>query len=115
MLQSIHPAGVLAALGIGGGLADALAASWRYVFYLNVPIGLALLGIGWAATAGWETPRREHRLDLGGATAVSVGLAALLLGITVAGGEPVPGCRSTRPSSRGSSWPLPPARSSVPW
>ena len=34
-----------------GGLADALAASWRYVFYLNVPIGLALLGIGWAATA----------------------------------------------------------------
>ena len=91
VLQSIHPAGVLAALGIGGGLADALAASWRYVFYLNVPIGLALLGIGWAATAGWETPRREHRLDLGGATAVSVGLAALLLGITVAGGEPVPG------------------------
>ncbi len=90
VLQSIHPMGVLDSLGIGGGLADALAASWRYVFYLNVPIGLALLAIGWAATAGWETPRREHRLDLGGATAVSVGLGALLLGITLAGGEPIP-------------------------
>jgi MFS family permease len=90
VLQSIHPAGALDSFGISGDLADALAASWRYVFYLNVPIGLGLLGIGWAATAGWETPRREHRLDLGGATAVSVGLGALLLGITLAGGEPIP-------------------------
>jgi hypothetical protein len=90
VLQSIHPAGALDALGISGGLAEALAASWRYVFYLNVPLGLGLLGIGWAATHGWETPRREHRLDLGGAAAVSVGLGALLLGITLAGGEPIP-------------------------
>ena len=55
-----------------------------------MPIGLALLGIGWAATAGWETPRREHRLDLAGAALVSIGLGALLLGITLAGGEPIP-------------------------
>jgi MFS family permease len=90
VLQSIHPAGALESLGVRGGLAEALAASWRYVFYLNVPIGLWLLAIGWAATAGWETPRREHRLDLAGAAAVSVGLGALLLGITLAGGEPIP-------------------------
>lgn len=90
VLQSIHPAAALDSLGISGGLADALAASWRYVFYLNVPIGLALLGIGWAATAGWETPRRAHRLDLAGATFVSLGLGALLLGVTLAGGEPIP-------------------------
>ncbi len=90
VLQAIHPAGLLDSLGIGGGLADALAASWRYVFYLNVPVGLAILGIGWAATAGWETPRREHRLDLGGAAAVSIGLGALLLGVTLLGGEAIP-------------------------
>ena len=90
VLQSIHPTGLLDSLGITGGLADALGSSWRYVFYLNVPIGLGLLAIGWAATAGWETQRREHRLDVWGAIAISVGLGALLLGITLAGGEPIP-------------------------
>jgi MFS family permease len=91
VLQSIHPAALLDAIGVSGGLADALSASWRYVFYLNVPIGLVLLGIGWAATAGWATPRRENRLDLAGAAALSIGLLALLLGITLAGGDPIPG------------------------
>ena len=61
-------------------LRDALAAPWRYVFYLNVPIGIATLALGWAAMAGWATPRRESRLDLPGAVAASIGLAALLLG-----------------------------------
>ena len=90
VLQAVHPGALLDSLGIGGGLAAALAAPWRYVFYLNVPIGLALLAVGWAAMAGWETPRREHRLDAGGAAAISLGLGALLLGITLAGGEPIP-------------------------
>jgi MFS family permease len=90
VLQSIHPAGLLDSLGLSNELAEPFAASWRYVFYLNVPIGLVLLAVGWAATAGWETPRREHRLDLTGAIAVSLGLGALLLGITLAGGEPIP-------------------------
>jgi MFS family permease len=90
VLQSIHPAGALESLGLSGDLARSLAAPWRYVFYLNVPVGIALLGVGWAATAGWATPRREHRVDLIGATAISVGLGALLLGITLAGGEPIP-------------------------
>jgi MFS family permease len=90
VLQSIHPAGALESLGVAPDVARAFAAPWRYVFYLNVPIGLALLGVGWAATAGWQTPRREHRLDVVGAAAVSVGLGALLLGITLAGAEPIP-------------------------
>jgi hypothetical protein len=36
-------------------------------------------------------PRREGRLDLSGAIAASIGLAALLLGITLAGSEPITG------------------------
>lgn len=90
VLQSIHPGALLDSVGLSGGIAASLAASWRYVFYLNVPIGIALLVVGWAATAGWETPRREHRVDLAGAAALSIGLLALLLGITLAGGEPIP-------------------------
>ena len=33
--------------------------AWRYVFYVNVPIGIAALVVGWAATAGWDTPRSD--------------------------------------------------------
>jgi len=91
IMQSIHPAAALTAAGIQGPLFDALAAPWRYVFYLNVPIGIALLAVGWAATAGWSLPRQQGRLDLPGALAASIGLAALLLGITLAGSEPIAG------------------------
>ena len=90
VMQAIHPDRALDALAISGGLRDALAAPWRYVFYLNVPIGLATLAVGWAATSGWAAPRREHRLDLAGAAAASIGLATLLLGITLAGSERIP-------------------------
>jgi MFS family permease len=90
IMQAIQPGRVLEGLGIGGGLREALEAPWRYVFYVNVPAGLATLALGWAATAGWTTPRRAHRLDLAGAAAASLGLGALLLAVTLAGSEPIP-------------------------
>ncbi|HEY4227493.1 MAG TPA: MFS transporter [Candidatus Limnocylindrales bacterium] len=91
IMQAIHPEAALASIGVGGALLAALDAPWRYVFYLNVPIGIALLAVGWAATAGWETPRRAHRLDLAGAAAASIGLATLLLGVTLVGSDPITG------------------------
>jgi MFS family permease len=90
IMQGIQPGRALDGIAIAGSLRDALEAPWRYVFYVNVPIGLATLALGWAATAGWSTPRRPHRLDLAGATAASVGLGALLLGVTLVGSEPIP-------------------------
>lgn len=91
ILQSIHPGAALEGAGVRGPLLDALADPWRYVFYLNVPIGIALLALGWAATAGWSVAPRESRLDLPGAIAASIGLASLLLGVTLAGSEPIEG------------------------
>jgi MFS family permease len=91
VMESIHPAGALGAAGVGDALRDALEDPWRYVFYLNVPVGIATLALGWAAMAGWSTTRRERRLDLPGAVAASIGLAALLLGITIAGSDPITG------------------------
>ena len=44
-----------------------LAPAWRWVFYLNVPIGLVALALAWAASAGWETPRHAGRIDVLGA------------------------------------------------
>jgi MFS family permease len=91
IMQSIHPAAALQAAGVAGPLLDALADPWRYVFYLNVPIGIALLALGWAATSGWSSERRETSLDVPGAIAASIGLASLLIGITLAGSEPLAG------------------------
>ena len=91
VLQAIHPGATLDGLGVEGGARAALESPWRYVFYLNVPLGLATLALGGAATSGWMTPRREHRLDIAGAALASIGLGALLLGVTLAGSEPIPG------------------------
>jgi MFS family permease len=91
IMESIHPIGALDALGVQGDAREALADPWRYVFYVNVPIGIATLALGWSAMAGWATPRRESRLDLPGAIAASIGLAALLLGITIVGSGPAEG------------------------
>ena len=64
---------------------DLLAPAWRWVFYLNVPIGLAALLIAWAASAGWETPRRTGGVDFLGAVVWSVALAAGLGAVTLLG------------------------------
>ncbi|HYM84298.1 MAG TPA: MFS transporter [Candidatus Dormibacteraeota bacterium] len=99
VLRSVHPAAALEALGLAGTpLVTVLAPAWRWVFYLDVPFGLAALVVAWAASAGWDTSRRHARVDIPGAIAFSIGLGGLLLGLTLLGGAgspssgvPVPG------------------------
>ena len=62
-----------------------IAPAWRWVFYVNVPIGICGLAIAWAASAGWDTPRQPARLDLSGAALFTVALAAILAGTTLIG------------------------------
>ena len=71
--------GLAAALGpvVGGVL---VAASWRWVFLVNVPIGIAAVVIGWRRlpqVAGHPVPRP----DALGALLVTAGVAALTLGL----------------------------------
>jgi MFS family permease len=73
------------------GIADdsairaALVPAWRWVFYVNVPIGFAALFLGWAASHGWETPRRRVPVDVVGAVVWSVALTATLGAVTLIG------------------------------
>jgi MFS family permease len=89
-------AAILGGFNVGGGLdrlgvaevspvRDALTPAWRWVFYVNVPIGAAGLLIAWAASHGWETPRRRVGIDLVGALIWSIGLAAGLGAATLIG------------------------------
>ncbi|MEA2548554.1 MAG: hypothetical protein QOE42_1152, partial [Chloroflexota bacterium] len=74
-------------LGVGDPsvVRDVLTPAWRWVFYVNVPIGLAALLIAWAASSGWETPRRRSGLDLVGAVVWSLALIAALGAVTLIG------------------------------
>jgi MFS family permease len=89
-------AAILGGLNVEGALAGAhvdpdsalhhaLAPAWRWVFYLNVPIGIAALLVAWAASAGWETPRRRGGVDVVGAVVWSAALATGLGAVTLLG------------------------------
>jgi MFS family permease len=92
ILADVHAEGGLARLGIDSGpLVDAMAPAWRWVFYVNVPIGLAALAFGWAASAGWDTPRRPGRVDVAGAVTFSIALAAGLVALTLIGSTDIAG------------------------
>jgi EmrB/QacA subfamily drug resistance transporter len=69
---------------LGGFIVD--NTSWRWIFYVNVPVaGLALLVI--ALTMPARTQRREHSLDVLGATLLAGGTTGLLLGLVWGGRE----------------------------
>ncbi|NML55715.1 MFS transporter, partial [Streptomyces sp. R302] len=69
---------------LGGILTDLL--SWRWAFFINVPVAIAVLLI--APTVIKESrPTERPRLDIPGATTVTLGLLALVYGLTHAGEE----------------------------
>ena len=87
ILDAVHPEVALAHLGVAAGspLADALAPAWRWVFYVNVPVGVAAGALAWAASSGWETPRRRGRVDVVGAAVFSAFLIGSLGALTLLG------------------------------
>ncbi|MEA2606526.1 MAG: hypothetical protein QOI00_1283 [Chloroflexota bacterium] len=89
ILASVHPETTLA--GASGTTADLLTPAWRWVFYLNIPIGVVALALAWAASPDWDTPRRAGRVDLVGAGLFGLVLAAGLLGLTLLGSTSVAG------------------------
>ncbi|MFE9889365.1 MFS transporter [Streptomyces scopuliridis] len=67
---------------LGGVLTDLL--SWRWAFFINVPVALAVLAIA-PVVLKESRPDARPRLDLPGALTVTGGLLALVYGLTVAG------------------------------
>jgi len=63
---------------IGGALAD--AGLWRYIFFINVPIGVAALVILWSKVAESKDAKGGDALDIPGILAIALGLAALTFG-----------------------------------
>ncbi len=92
ILSTVRPDGALIAAGLANStIADLTGPAWRWIFYVNVPIGLLGIVLAWAAGEGWDTPRRAGPVDVLGAGLFGVALAAGLLGLTLLGATAVAG------------------------
>ena len=71
---------------VGGYITDSL--SWRWIFYINMPIGGAALVYLWA-TMHMPRKRVEHKVDYLGAGVIAIGATAIVL-LTTWGGTQYP-------------------------
>jgi EmrB/QacA subfamily drug resistance transporter len=78
---AVAGAGTAIGLILGGVLTDLL--SWRFGFFINVPIGIAAMVV--APRLLDETERHSGRFDLAGAISSTLGASLLVFGIVRAG------------------------------
>jgi EmrB/QacA subfamily drug resistance transporter len=64
---------------IGGVLTD--LASWRWIFFVNVPIAAFAVAVVWSSVHVTEPKDADHRIDYAGISAISIGLIALLVAL----------------------------------
>jgi EmrB/QacA subfamily drug resistance transporter len=83
LFASISAAGASIGL-ISGGMLTSWA-SWRWVFFVNVPIGIAIALA--APRVIQESERHPGRFDLGGALTSTIGVASLVYGFICAAAE----------------------------
>jgi len=79
-------AGASAAVGpiLGGLLTEAV--SWRWIFFVNLPVGIAAMAVI-AVTMPKRASRQDHSIDWLGAAVLALGTTALLLGLVWGGKE----------------------------
>jgi len=80
--SAIAAGGGAVGLVLGGLLTDTL--SWRWVFFINLPIGLAAALLSLRYVPNTRAERRPATVDLGGAISVTAGLLVLVFGIVKA-------------------------------
>jgi EmrB/QacA subfamily drug resistance transporter len=83
LFTTVSAAGGAIGLVAGGALTQLV--SWRWVMFVNVPIGLAVWALG--RTAVQETERRHGHFDIAGALTSTLGMAAIVFGLVEAGAD----------------------------
>jgi EmrB/QacA subfamily drug resistance transporter len=81
LYTTVSAAGGAIGLVAGGVLTE--WTSWRWVMFVNVPIGLAVVLLGSVSLS--ETARRSGRFDLAGAVTSTLGMGGVVLGLVEAG------------------------------
>ena len=83
LFTSIFPIGQIIGPNLGGWLVGSFG--WRMVFWINIPLGIAVL-----VASAWllrKEPRKEMSLDLAGTGLLSGSLFALMIGLSEIGSE----------------------------
>jgi EmrB/QacA subfamily drug resistance transporter len=90
--ERIRALGLFTAVSVGGGALGLIMgglltewASWRWVMFVNVPIGLAVILVGLAVLP--ETQRHRGTFDLPGAVFSTLGMAGLVYGFVRAASD----------------------------
>lgn len=79
---ALMSAGFTAGAILGGALTSLL--SWRWAFLINVPVAAAIVVLAPSVVPD-ARPKRRERLDIPGAVTVTLGLLAVVFGLTQAG------------------------------
>ncbi len=83
LFTTVSAAGGAIGLVAGGVLTQLV--SWRWVMFVNVPIGLAVWVVGYLVLA--ETDSRHGRFDILGALTSTFGMVGIVLGLVEAGSD----------------------------
>jgi EmrB/QacA subfamily drug resistance transporter len=88
VFTAVSASGFSVGVVLGGVLTEALG--WRWIFFVNVPIGIVVSALAIKFLPDPAGPQSEHRhLDLPGAVSVTAGLMLLVYGLTdVGNGDP---------------------------
>lgn len=78
LLSSVFPIGGIIGPNLAGWIVERY--SWRYIFYINVPIGIILLLVGWLFFTGTKRADRL-RINYRGAAIFMGGIFSLMLGL----------------------------------
>ncbi len=71
---------------LGGWITDNF--SWRWIFYINIPLGIVALFVLFFTLPVFRNPRASREIDYLGTVLLVVGITALLLGFSLAGTGP---------------------------
>ncbi len=77
---AVAAGGGAAGLLLGGFITDVLG--WEWIFFVNVPVGVAAIALSHVLLPESRDPAASRRLDLLGAGTVTLGLVLLVLGLT---------------------------------
>ncbi len=70
---------------LGGYLTDAI--NWRWVFYVNLPLGIVALAVLWYGFPNIRPNRTDRPIDILGAVTLVLAVVPLLLALSWGGGE----------------------------
>ena len=77
---AVAAGGGAAGLLLGGLITDAFG--WEWIFFVNVPVGMAGIALSYVLLPESRDPLTSRRLDFLGAGTVTAGLVLLVLGLT---------------------------------